>query len=199
MLTTSIRPAAIIGIGAFQVVAPMVQAYFDGNTKWQIGDNNNLFDFTCVVNVAHAHLLAARALVRTIEYESQGKTLPDIDRVDGETFFITNDGPVYFWDFPRMIWKYCGDTRGINVWVLPKPVGLFIATIGETIMPLFGKQPNLSRFRVTFSCLTRYFNISKAKTRLGYQPIQTLEEGVKEATEWFLKDLEETKKRAVAK
>jgi sterol-4alpha-carboxylate 3-dehydrogenase (decarboxylating) len=36
-----------------------------GQTKWQIGQNDNLFDWTYVVNVAHAHLLAADKLGST--------------------------------------------------------------------------------------------------------------------------------------
>jgi sterol-4alpha-carboxylate 3-dehydrogenase (decarboxylating) len=39
--------------------------------------------------------------------------------------------------------------------------------------------PNFTKSRVRFSTLTRYYNITKAKQRLGYAPIVSLEEGIK--------------------
>jgi nucleoside-diphosphate-sugar epimerase len=70
-------------------------------TYFQIGTNDNLFDFSYVDNVAHAHLLAAEALLATLAL----RTMPlDTERVDGEAFFIGNGTPVYFWDFTRAVW-----------------------------------------------------------------------------------------------
>ena len=39
------------------------QVYENGQTHFQLGDNNNLFDWTDVGNVAKAHLLAADRLL----------------------------------------------------------------------------------------------------------------------------------------
>ena len=41
----------------------LYQAYQRGQTHFQVGDNNNLFDYTYVGNLAQAHLLAADRLV----------------------------------------------------------------------------------------------------------------------------------------
>ena len=85
----------------------MVQAYKDGKTKYQVGLNDNLFDFTYVENVAYGHVLAVLALLST---HKLGSTVPiDTERVDGEAFFITNGEPVYFWDFARAVWHEAGD------------------------------------------------------------------------------------------
>ncbi|KZF23740.1 hypothetical protein L228DRAFT_267710 [Xylona heveae TC161] len=183
MLTTAIRPAGILGEGDVQVVNNMINVYEKRKTGFQLGDNNNLFDFTYVGNVAHAHILAARALLNTHLLT----TAPlDHERVDGEAFFITNDSPVYFWDFPRAIWNIAGDTTGLNVTVIQKDWGLALASLLEWVYWAVGKKPTLTRQQVRYSCMTRYYNIGKAKERLGYRPIVSLDEGVERTTKWFL-------------
>ncbi len=80
-------------------------------TRFQIGNNNNLFDCTHVSNVAHAHLLAVKALLQTLTLETQPL---DIERVDGEAFFVTNGSPVYFWDLMRAMWQARGSPEDKN-------------------------------------------------------------------------------------
>jgi sterol-4alpha-carboxylate 3-dehydrogenase (decarboxylating) len=175
MLTTSLRPSGIFGEGDIQLVVRMYDAYKDGKTGFQLGDNNNLFDFTYVINVAHAHLLAAAALL----YTHGTKTpIPEERRIDGEAFFITNDQPIYFWDFSRTVWKVAGDTTGIDVKVISKDIGLALATVIEWLWWAAGKVPSLSKKQVKYSCMTRYYNIGKAKERLGYKPIVSLPDGI---------------------
>ncbi|MCJ1298394.1 erg26, C-3 sterol dehydrogenase [Hypocenomyce scalaris] len=184
MLTVSIRPAGIFGEGDVQMIPRMLKAYEQGQTKFQLGGNANLFDLTYVGNVAHAHILAALALMKTYNLST---TPLDYERVDGEAFFITNDSPVYFWDFPRMVWKAVGDkTEPKDVWTIQKDTGLMIATLVEWAFWLAGgRTPNLTRKAVNFSSMTRYYNIDKAKKRLGYKPLVGMEEGVERATAWF--------------
>ncbi|KAF2754230.1 hypothetical protein EJ05DRAFT_153087 [Pseudovirgaria hyperparasitica] len=176
--TCALRPAGIFGEGDRQNVSALVKAYRERSINFQVGDNQNLFDFTYVGNLAHAHILAATALMATHEMMP---TVPlDTEKVDGEAFFITNDEPVYFWDYARASWRECGPVPPPHkVWVLPKGLAYVIATILETILGLFGKQPNLTRQRVNYLAMTRYYNITKAKTRLGYRPIVPLQEGIK--------------------
>ncbi|GIZ40113.1 hypothetical protein CKM354_000346500 [Cercospora kikuchii] len=181
-LTTALRPSGMFGEGDVQLIPPGLSAYYKGQTKIQIGDNENLFDFTEITNVAHAHHLATAALLATSEREGKGLAAPlDHEKVDGEAFFITNDAPVYFFDFARMCWAAAGDkTRPDQVWKLSKDVGLFLATLMEWIFFLFrlGK-PNLTRQQVRYTCMTRYYNIDKAKRRLGYSPLVGLQDGIK--------------------
>ena len=35
------------------------------------------------------------------------------------------------------------------------------------------------RQQVQYTCMTRYFNINKAKQRLGYSPIVSMDEGIR--------------------
>lgn len=188
-LTCAIRPAGIFGEGDVQLLPKMVTAYRKGQTKFQVGDNTNLFDFTYVENVAHAHLLAVLALLHTHKIQP---TVPlDTERVDGEAFFITNGEPVYFWDFARAVWHEAGDRRPLSgVWHLSADVAWTIGTILESIFWVLGKKPNLTRAQVRYSSMNKYHSISKAKMRLGYEPIVGLGEGIKRGVGYILEQEE---------
>ncbi|RDW84323.1 hypothetical protein BP6252_01913 [Coleophoma cylindrospora] len=183
LLTAAIRPAAIFGSGDVQLIPRIVDLYYQNKTGFQLGDNVNLFDFTHVDNVAHGHILAAVALLQTSTL-----TTPPLDheKVDGEAFFVTNDAPIYFWDFSRALWKAAGDTRGTeHVWVISKDMGLIIGGAMEWINWAIGRTPKLTIKQVKYSCMTRYYSIDKAKKRLGYSPIVPLEEGIRSAVQWY--------------
>lgn len=51
-----------------------------GKTNVQIGDNRNLFDWTYVDNVVHAHLVAAERLEESVSYEELDTRLPPVDK-----------------------------------------------------------------------------------------------------------------------
>ena len=184
MLTVALRPAGIFGEGDMQLIPKMLKAYEERQTKFQLGDNTNLFEFTYVGNVAYAHILAAIALINTHALSTQPL---DHERVDGEAFFITNGTPTYFWDFARMVWSTAGDkTEPSQVWVIQKDTGLMIATVIEWLFWLAGgRKPNLTRKIVNYSSMTRFFNIDKAKSVLGYTPQFSLEEGIKRSVKWM--------------
>jgi sterol-4alpha-carboxylate 3-dehydrogenase (decarboxylating) len=181
-LTCAIRPSGIFGLGDQVVLPGILDAYFRGQTKVQIGDNRNLFDFTENTNVAYGHYLAAAALVGC----QNDQRLPGDDaKVDGEAFLITNDEPRFFWDFTRLVWQYAGDTtRPEQVWVISRTWALLLAGLLEWIFWALGLGgAPLTRTKVRLSCMTRYFCIDKAKKRLGYQPLVGLEDGLRIAVE----------------
>jgi sterol-4alpha-carboxylate 3-dehydrogenase (decarboxylating) len=162
----------------------LVNIFRQGRTSVQVGSNENLFDFTYVKNIAHAHLLAARALLHT--HSSPTRPL-DHERVDGEAFLVTNDSPVYFWDFARAVWRAAGSDKGTDhVWTLPRDVGYVLGYLSECFFAVIRKPPTFNRQRIVYSCMTRYYNIDKAKRRLGYRPLVSLDEGVKRAVRWHL-------------
>jgi sterol-4alpha-carboxylate 3-dehydrogenase (decarboxylating) len=202
-----------------------------GKTAFQVGSNENLFDWTYVDNVVHAHLIASERLHLTVplseldartppvdltvprrqlptsvfrpdslldkeielnpdfknETESDSAllaarnrfdqyypdstsliaSLPNYDPVTesvpiaGEAYFITNGEPVPFWDFPRAVWAaYNGHEPKRRV-VLPAFVGLALAGLGESVMGVLGKTPNLTRGKVVYSTVNRYYNVEK--------------------------------------
>ncbi|KAM3509484.1 hypothetical protein MY10362_000564 [Beauveria mimosiformis] len=194
-LTTSIRPAGIFGEGDVQALAGLLGAYRTGKSRVQLGDNTNIFDFTYVGNVAHAHLLAARLLLATASSSSMSAPPLDHERVDGEVFFVTNDEPVYFWDFARAVWRAAGNEAGTDgVWQISRDMSLLLGTASEIFNSIVGKKPTFTKQRAILSTMTRYYNITKAKMVLGYEPQWTLQQGVDRGVKWFLENEKETAK-----
>ncbi|QLG73294.1 hypothetical protein HG535_0E03780 [Zygotorulaspora mrakii] len=177
-LTVALRPAGIFGPGDRQLVPGLRAVAKLGQSKFQLGDNNNLFDWTYAGNVADSHVLAAQKLL-------DPSTAP---KVCGETFFVTNDTPAYFWALARTVWKADGHIDK-KVIVLQKPVALLAGYLSEFFSKLSGKEPGLTPFRVKIVCATRYHNISKAKDLLEYKPKVSIEEGIEKTLAWMDEDL----------
>ena len=122
-LTAAIRPSAMFGAGDVQLLPPMMASYYRGQAKFQLGNNENLFDYTEITNIAHAHHLALAALLATHERSTAGQAIPlEHERVDGEAFLITNDQPVYFFDFARRCWAEMGDATDALIALLDASV-----------------------------------------------------------------------------
>ncbi|KAJ5625374.1 hypothetical protein N7510_001683 [Penicillium lagena] len=191
MVTAAIRPAGIFGEKDTTLTHKMVEHGTQASStvlKMQLGENNNLFDFTYVGNIAYAHMLAGSRLLATFARYEAGQGGPlDHERVDGEAFNITNDSPVYFWDMGRAIWALVGRVvEPDQVWALPEGLLGTIGGIAETVLGIFGKTPRLTRRQVRYSCMTRYFSIEKAKYRLAYLPVVTVDEGVARAVGYVI-------------
>lgn len=191
MLTVAIRPAGIYGERDTTVSHKLIEHGSKASPlvlSLQLGDNDNLFDFTYVGNIAHSHMLAAERLLAT-KKRQETKSIPPLDyeRVDGEAFIITNDSPVYFWDMARYIWALMDRYVEPNkVWALSEDLLTVVGAALEGVFGLFGKKPRLTRREVRYSCMTRYYSCNKAKQRLGYWPIVPLDEGVARAVGYVL-------------
>lgn len=186
MLTCAVRPAGIIGEKDTTVTFKMFEHACNASPtvlRMQLGDNNNLYDFTYVGNISYAHMLAAERLLASYQRIEEGRGPPlDSERVDGEAFIITNDAPVYFWD---IFYALCALVDKVvephQVLAIPEGLLNIVGAIGETILKLFGKTPRLTKRIVRYSCMTRFFSCEKAKHRLGYRPIVPFDEGLARA------------------
>ncbi|KAJ9113648.1 hypothetical protein QFC22_005956 [Naganishia vaughanmartiniae] len=78
LLTCALRPAGIFGPYDRQQLAGFKSVITNNQTRFQIGSNDNLFDWTYVGNVAHAHLLAADKLGSVVTPEEFTYPLPDV-------------------------------------------------------------------------------------------------------------------------
>ncbi|KAI0030427.1 3-beta hydroxysteroid dehydrogenase/isomerase [Vararia minispora EC-137] len=107
--------------------------------------------------------------------------------VAGQAFYISNGEPVYFWDFMRAIWRLADPETypSKKSWVLPKPIGFTLASILEFLGWVVGKEPSLTRYRITFASAHRWHNIEKARRVLGYEPQVGIEEGLRRTMEWW--------------
>ncbi|KAI5295841.1 erg26, C-3 sterol dehydrogenase [Ascosphaera acerosa] len=191
MLTCAVRPAGIFGERDTTLTRKLLEhgsSASDFVLKMQLGENTNLFDFTYVGNVALCHMLAAEALLATKKRQEDGLAKPlDYERVDGEAFNVTNDSPIYFWDMAHAVWGLIG--RYVEpgaAWALPEGVMLVLGGVLEQVFGLFGKQPKLKKREVRYSCMTRYYSCDKAKARLKYAPVVSVDEGARRAVGFVL-------------
>jgi sterol-4alpha-carboxylate 3-dehydrogenase (decarboxylating) len=56
------------------------------------------------------------------------------------------------------------------------------------LYPIKEIDPNLSRFKVRLTAAHRYYNISKARRILGYEPRVSLDAGIRRSVEWFTRE-----------
>jgi sterol-4alpha-carboxylate 3-dehydrogenase (decarboxylating) len=185
LLTACIRPSGIFGENE-PTAKSLAESAAAGKLKYQIGNGKNLFDWTYVTNVIDAHILAAQALLRQHKTPVSDASL----RVDGQGFVVTNDEHILFWDFARGIGNAAGyPTRSEDIRTIPKFVALGMAIFAEWwvwIMSFGRKQSRMNRVAIRYSCMTRTYNIDKAKRVLGYRPRVSLQEGIKRAGNSFL-------------
>ncbi|KAH9846100.1 C-3 sterol dehydrogenase [Lenzites betulinus] len=119
-------------------------------------------------------------------------------QVAGQVFFITNGEPTGFWDLPRVVYRFFDDhfqrPNTKRRLVLPQSIGLILGSAAEWWAWLRGKEPGFTRYRVTYSCAWRCFNIEKARRVLGYEPQVGLEEGVQRTIEWWVAERQQAGK-----
>ena len=149
-------------------------------TNVQLGDNTNLMDATSASNAAHAHVLAAKALLDPSRA---------MGPVAGEAFNITDGNPVPFWDLSRMIWRPAGSFTPIEkVTVLPVWLAMSLAAVTEWIFfvcSLGRKKPKaMNKLVVSYCVRTHSYSIEKARKILGYNPVSDLEEEIKRSVKW---------------
>ncbi|XP_042520340.1 3beta-hydroxysteroid-dehydrogenase/decarboxylase [Macadamia integrifolia] len=178
LLTCCIRPSSIFGPGDKLLVPSLVAAARAGKSKFIIGDGNNMYDFTYVENVVHAHICAEQALA------NEGVVA---ERASGQAYFVTNMEPIKFWEFMSLILEGLGYERPrIKI---PASVMMPMAYIVEQTYKMFAsygmRVPQLTPSRVRLLSCSRTFNCSKAKDRLGYTPIVPLQEGLKRTIESY--------------
>ena len=150
-----------------------------GISRIQFGNNEIVHDWVYVESAAYAHVLAAAALLDASRTSQR--------RVDGETFFITDGAPMKFWDFARSFWALAG-RKDKTIIVVPWWVVLALALASEVLCRIFTlgrKAPTFSRSHVHYMKEGGYFDIQKARERLGYSPLVHTNEGIQKTVTWF--------------
>ncbi|XP_061374909.1 3beta-hydroxysteroid-dehydrogenase/decarboxylase isoform X2 [Gastrolobium bilobum] len=178
LLTCCIRPSSIFGPGDRLLVPSLVDAARAGKSKFIIGDGNNIYDFTYVENVAHAHICAERALASEATVS---------EKAAGQAYFITNMEPIKFWEFMSLVLEGLGYERPrikIPAFVI-MPIAHLVEWIYRLLGPYGMKVPQLTPSRIRLLSCSRSFDCSKAKDRLGYAPIITLQEGLQRTIESY--------------
>ncbi|KAF8388706.1 hypothetical protein HHK36_025386 [Tetracentron sinense] len=183
LLTCCIRPSSIFGPGDNLFVPSLVTAAKAGKSKFIIGDGDNMYDFTYVENVAHAHICAEKALAA--EGMVAERAAGQHDAV--QAYFVTNMEPRKFWEFISLILDGLGYERPrikIPACVM-MPIGHIVEWTYRMLAPYGMRVPQLTPSRIRLLTCSRTFNCSKAKDRLSYTPIVSLQEGLKRTIESY--------------
>ena len=167
LYTVVIRPRGLFGIGDTSLIPRVLRA----NSKIGIpllNGGKNYVDITHVKNVSHACCLAAVT-----------------EDINGEVFNITNGEPTEF----RAILEQFLSAIGEKPKYLKLPFGLLysVSVISEWFYRTFHLkgEPMLTKYTVCTLAFSQTLNIEKAKQKLGYQPVISLSEGIKEYGKWW--------------
>jgi nucleoside-diphosphate-sugar epimerase len=176
--TCALRPCGIFGEGDPYHVANVLRVVKAGNLPFRIGDGRAAFEHVYVGNVAHAHVLAMRALV---EPES---------RLAGEIYFITDDTPaVNFFDFMEPILNELGYALPPKSRSAPYPLmfalGALLEGFAVACRPVVRFAPTLTRSSVRFVGHDHTFVGDKARRHFDYTPIYSESEAIKRTVDWF--------------
>ena len=163
--TVALRPHLIWGPGDPHLVPRVLQRGKAGKLKL-VGREDKLVDTIYIDNAVYAHLLAA-------------VKLNDPEPVcAGKPYFLSNDQPILMADMLNKILA-CKGIEPVNKRI-PASVAYAVGTILEWLYIGLRKkeEPIMTRFVARQLSTSHYFNISAAKTELGYQPLVNIEQGM---------------------
>jgi nucleoside-diphosphate-sugar epimerase len=155
----ALRPHLIWGPGERKLVPALLSL---GARGWlaQVGPGRNRIDTAHVANVVHAHLLAS-------DSREQG------------AFLITDGQSVGLWDWVRELLA----RLGLPPLKARLPLGLLWAAGWLCERLWLGEEPPLTRYLAAQLGVSHTSSIAAARTRLGYAPIVTREQGMDELLE----------------
>lgn len=169
--TVSLRPHLVWGPGHDHMISRIIAQGKAGKVK-RIGGFNKLIDTTYIDDAAAAHWLAAEKL-------SPGAACA------GKAYFISQGDPRPNWDIVNMILAAAG--AGPVTRTVPYIAAYAAAAALETAWRLAraGTEPPLTRFVLQQLTTAHWFNISAARRDLGYAPSVSIEQGMKNLSEWL--------------
>ncbi len=138
----------------------------------RVGPGHNRVDTIYIDNAAEAHLLAATALLSR-------------PALSGRVYFISQDDPVVLWDMVDAILAAAGlppVRRTISA-----PAARRIGALMEWVyrwLHLPGEPP-MTRFVAEELATAHWFDISAAKSDLGYRPAVSTQEGLRRLRDWL--------------
>lgn len=171
LATVALRPHLIWGPGDNHLGPRLVSRARAGRLKF-VGDGKNIVDTVYIDNAASAHLLAAERLAPG-------------SRVAGRAYFITNGEPMPIADITNLIIGAAG-VPPVTATISPR-IAWFIGLICETaykFLKLKGEPP-ITRWVAGELSTSHWFNIDAARRDLGYEPVVSIEEGIRRLRSFY--------------
>jgi 3beta-hydroxy-delta5-steroid dehydrogenase/steroid delta-isomerase len=182
MSTCSIRPSGIWGRGDQTMFRKLFESVLAGHVKVLVGGKHAKLDNSYVHNLIHGFILAAEHLV-------PGGTAP------GQAYFINDGEPINMFEFSRPVVEACGQR-----WPRLRISGAFVRwvmTIWQWLHFRLGlPKPPFEPLAGERLYLDNYFSIAKAKRDLGYRPLYTTDEAMRDCLPYYLGLFEQMKAEA---
>ncbi len=172
LATVSIRPHLIVGPRDNHLLPRVIARAKQGRLRI-VGDGENVVDVTYVDNAAWAHLDALDAL--------DGPDAP----CAGKAYFLSNDEPVKLWVWTNDILERLGAPpvrRRVSLATASRVGGILEAA--WRWLPLPGEPP-MTRFVAAALARAHWYDMTPAKTDLGYRVRVPLTEGTDRTVAWF--------------
>jgi 2-alkyl-3-oxoalkanoate reductase len=162
-----LRPKAIYGPGD-RALLPRIIAAARARRLPQVGDGENLVDLTFVDD-------AVLSIACALECPMPSTTFP--------LYTITSGEHLKLWTVICRLLEALGIHS--NLPVMPVAAMLMLAGWLEQVAKLTGREPRLTRYSVALLACTQTYDISRAKSDLGFEPRTNLEQGLIRTLEAF--------------
>jgi nucleoside-diphosphate-sugar epimerase len=155
--TVVVRPRFVWGRGDTTLLPVLVETVEGGRFRW-IGGGGQRTSTTHVDNTVEGLWLGA----------TRG--------APGGVYFVTDGEPVVFREFVSELLR----TQGVEPPDKNLPVGVARTAAGALERVARRRRPPLTRFAVWVSALECTIDITRARTELGYEPVRTVPDGLRE-------------------
>ena len=155
--TCALRPHLIWGRGDPHLFPRVIQRARQGRLR-RVGSGTNLIDVVHVSGAARAHVLAVE------------KLLSGSGELNGQALFLSDGDPLPCWEWISRILLTAGvpvPTGAISYQAAYRLGGLLEGLYG---LLRFRSEPPMTRFVAAQLAMDHYFDISRARRLLGYQP-----------------------------
>jgi nucleoside-diphosphate-sugar epimerase len=155
--TCALRPHLIWGLGDPHLFPRVIARAKQGRLR-RVGSGENLIDVVHVANAARAHVSAVHRL------------LDGDQRLNGQALFLSDGQPLGCWAWITKILETAGVT--VPQRSLSFPAAYRLGAMLEAIFAILRikSEPPMTRFVAAQLALDHYFNITRARELLDYQP-----------------------------
>ena len=177
LATVALRPHLIWGPGDTQIVPRLIERARSGRLRL-VGTGEKQVDATYIDNAARAHVQAVESL-------APGAPCA------GRPYFISNDEPIPFKEVLNGLLE-AAELPPVSR-SIPPTLAYAVGAALEAAYTLSRRrdEPLMTRFVARQFSTAHWYDITAAKTDLGYKPAVSMEEGMRRLAE-YLKESEET-------
>jgi len=163
--TCALRPHLIWGPGDNQLLPRLIEKNRAGRLR--LPGPEKKIDTVFIDNAADAHVLALLNLIQS-------------GSAAGQAYFISNGEPMAAGEIVSKLLQAAGETPRIRT-ISPR-IAMAVATVVEGFWRLTRRRsdPPLSRFVVDHLSTAHWYDLSKARRHLGYQPKISIAEGLRQ-------------------